>query len=153
MELIVSDARGTYTAPDMERMRPKIEGRGDAPNELRVYVDTFRIGMSKRTKLDIWMKPEGNSSFILDSFDEAIVDHVQTRLRALFEQAVRRAEPAPDLDAVSSHLPGALVVRPRSQTPHRRHRWLHEPNPWVLVIVRTALATVIAGIILAIVLS
>lgn len=163
------DNRGTYSSADPAELIAAMEARGEQPESaIAMLSGTEQTGTSRT--VEIHMRHEGRSSFSVSSGDEAIAEHICARATRLFEQAGARREerlalgqplpkpPATGGEASPAAAPSsapsptsAAAAAPAVAETERSPRWLHQPNPWVLVIVGGIIAAVVGGVILVLI--
>jgi hypothetical protein len=106
------DSRGEYSARTVDELREEVEKQEELPDEVRVYVDNrspqlggpwYELGVTVGSSA---------SRGLLYSTDEPMVNHVATRLRELFGQAVRRAETREHEPAQNGALAGPQQTTP-----------------------------------------
>jgi hypothetical protein len=146
-----SDSRGSYSETEIDALKAAVERRGEAPTSIEIRVRGWEKDTGAFRQLEVAMRTEYASRATLTSGDEAIVAHVSERTVALLNQAAARREmnraSGPAQPAISQPASTAPVLRSRPP----RHRWAHNPNPWILIIAGTAAATIIAAIVVAII--
>jgi hypothetical protein len=155
-----ADGRGSYSAETVEELRSEIELRGEKPRELALRISGMEEEAGVLRGLSVVM--EADRSFVrFASGDEAVVDHLYARSRALIEQAAaRRAEretveheqQAQQAKQTQRAARAALAAPPTSARSGWR-KLMHDPNPWLLFIGGGAVAAVIAGVVLWIVIG
>jgi hypothetical protein len=126
------DNRGTYSEPTIEDLQVEIERRGESPNRISVWVSGWEHGDGLASR-DLAVHAEPHSTrYSLQSGREEVVVLLEERIRALVSQAERER---------------------RERKAARWQKLLRQPNPWVVIIVGTAIATIVAGVVLALVLT
>lgn len=137
------DSRGEYSARTVDELRQEVEQQEEPPDEVRVYVENgspqlgapwYELGVTAGSSA---------SRGLLYSTEEPMVNHVATRLRELFGQAVRRAEAGEHEPAQNGALPGP------QQTTSGASFWMRHLSA---VIVGTV-STVAGGVILYLILG
>jgi hypothetical protein len=131
------DSRGSYRDDTPDALKAEMESRGEQLEWVAINVDGVETPEATRSA-DVTMYAGGLMRARLESSNEAIVAHLNERVRALFEQAaVRRskrleAEHAQQESVEHAHTPAEQGLR----------KWLR--HPWVVGIG----AAVIGGLIL-----
>ena len=133
------DSRGTYSETEVEALKSAVERRGEVPESIEIRVRGFEREAGTFRQLEVATRAKRASNASLVSGDEAIVAHVFERTVALLKRAAARRgtnkAPEPAQPAISQ--PGW-------------RRWVHNPNPWALIIGGTAAAGLIVVIVVAI---
>jgi hypothetical protein len=137
------DRRGEYAESTPAELRANAATRREAPERITVQADGVAGGVRQLLRVQTSLT---DSEFWLASPDEWIVNHVEARVRRMLEQAAARHQASPGGTAEE---PKPTPAGPQAE-PSVRRGWWHQPSPWVLLIVATIIATVVAGIILAV---
>jgi hypothetical protein len=138
------DNRGEYVARSVNELREEAEAQEEPPDSVRLFVASDNsLHTGPWYELGVTVRIDGSNGLLLSS-DEQIVNHVSTRLRELFGQAVRRretvVEPVPN---GRGHAEPA-VLTPRQLTAPRKSFWMEHLVEFAV----GATATVVGGLIL-----
>ena len=146
----VRDERGVYSDTDVNELRAELAARAEPAAAIEVRVQGWESDAGAHRVLSVKMYKDRSSEAMFISSDEAIVVHCYERTNALMEQAAaRRGHTATPTSAPAADRPHTEADSPASHSTALRgwHKWVSDPNPWVLGIVTGVIVAIIAAVI------